>query len=87
MTRTFVDVGCGEGVVLERWALNCRQAADIDVMRLYMVGIESDIDLAQYAAPYCDRLITGDASTFDYSTLPQPLLLWLFNTQLQVHKW
>lgn len=74
-TRTFVDVGCGEGVVLQRWRELC-DAADEHPL---LVGIESDIDLAAYAAPHADMLLTGDAATFDYARLPQPLLLWLFN--------
>ena len=75
LTRTFVDVGCGEGVVLERWRL---RSSELDQHPL-LVGIESDIDLAAYAAPHADMLLTGDAATFDYARLPQPLLLWLFN--------
>jgi len=75
LTRTFVDVGCGEGVVLERWRL---RSSELDQHPL-LVGIESDIDLAASAAPHADMLLTGDAATFDYARLPQPLLLWLFN--------
>jgi len=75
MARTFVDVGCGEGVVLERWRL---RSSELDQHPL-LVGIESDIDLAASAAPHADMLLTGDAATFDYGSLPQPLLLWLFN--------
>lgn len=75
MARTFVDVGCGEGVVLERWRLRSSE----HYQHPLLVGIESDIDLAAYAAPHADMLLTGDAATFDYSSLPQPLLLWLFN--------
>lgn len=80
MQRTFVDVGCGKGVVLRQW----QERADRDGWWPTVVGIESDWPLSVRAwlrvNRYRSRIYTADAIDFNYATLGGPLLLWLFNS-------
>jgi len=81
--RTFVDIGCGEGVVLTRWAKLTRALG----FQQDMIGIESDPELIGLADAYLRRagvqnvdLWQADATRVDYrAQTAGPLLCWLFN--------
>lgn len=76
-SRTFIDIGCGKGRVLRMWHILNSQNSVTQTL----VGIESDPELAAYAASKGDgkyTVVVGDAAKHDYSQYG-PVLCWLFN--------
>jgi len=82
--RVFVDVGCGKGKVLIRWAKLLKRHG----LAQRVVGVESDEALLEE----CERrfrnekvregdvqTFLADATDFEYEVIGDKLLFWMFN--------
>lgn len=82
--RVFVDVGCGRGKVLIRWAKLLKR----NQLEQRVVGVESDEALLEE----CERrfrnekvregdvqTFLADATDFEYEVIGDKLLFWMFN--------
>lgn len=76
--RTFVDIGAGKGKVMVKWASLLSKYG----MSQRILGIELDSNLVQKArkrVPDGTAVIEADATRYDYASLDNRLLLWIFN--------
>lgn len=80
--RVFVDIGCGEGHVLGRWAKLLKTYN----IKQELAGIEFDRRLLADGSAYLRRdqgginarLFWSDAAHFEYASFGKPLIAWMF---------